>query len=136
VAQHDPNCIGYCGLACGMCRHGCAPNCRGGGGAEDCVQRACCTARGLDGCWECDEFPCDKGHFADDKDPAWRGICIGSVYAIRQLGEDAYLRRVADRLGAPIEYGDYRYLDSEEVRAALCSDRGAPAQAWRRAVSC
>jgi len=96
------------------------PSCRGGGGPEDCYQRKCCADKGLDGCWECEEFPCDSGFFENGDDPAFRGICIGSVYAVRELGAAEYLRRVRERLGNPVEYGDYRYLDPEDAGRRLC----------------
>lgn len=122
MTGRDPKCIGYCGLACGMCINACVPDCRAGGGAKDCFQRACCQRKGIHGCWECEQFPCNDGHFASSDDPAWRGICIGSVHTIRELGVEEYLRRVAERFGNPVEYGNQRYLDPEDVRAKLCRD--------------
>ena len=116
----DRSAIGYCGLACGLCVHACEPDCRSGGGFEGCVQRACCTENGLDGCWECASLPCDKGTFAEDGDTAFRGVCIGSVLCIQECGTAAYLDRVAERLGDPVEYGDCRYLDPGAVRSMLC----------------
>jgi hypothetical protein len=41
------------------------------------------------------------------------------VACIQECGETEYLRRVAARLGDPVEYGDYRYLDPEAARAVL-----------------
>ena len=122
MPERDATCIGYCGLACGMCQKACVPDCRAGGGAGECFQRDCCTGKGLDGCWQCEDFPCNQGFFEDGDDPAFRGICIGSVYAVRELGADEYLRRVDERLGNPVEYGDHRYLDPEDVRKKLCED--------------
>jgi hypothetical protein len=78
----------------------------------------------MDGCWQCEDFPCDEGHFANNDDPAWRGICIGSVHCVRQYGKEEFLRRVTERLGKPIEYGDHRYLDPEDVEEKLCADDG------------
>ena len=121
MAKRDPTVVGYCGLACGMCKNACDQDCRHGGGPEDCHQRDCCINRELIGCWECEDFPCDRGFFADDDDPAFRGICIGSVQCIRECGVAEYLRRVETRLGNPVEYGDFRYLDPEEVKNKLCA---------------
>jgi len=39
-----------------VCREGCKG---GGGGPPDCV-RECCKEHGVDVCFECREFPCDK----------------------------------------------------------------------------
>lgn len=56
--------IAYCGLACCLCSEnaGC-PGCRQNGCAAyaECVNYGCVKERGLDGCWECPEFPCGKG---------------------------------------------------------------------------
>ena len=69
MTGRDPKCVGFCGLACGICENACIPDCRGGGGASECFQRRCCRTKGVDGCWECQDFPCDEGHFADSDDP-------------------------------------------------------------------
>ena len=114
--------VAYCGLLCGLCVHatadreGCA-GCRNGGGSKDCHQRACCTAKGLDGCWQCEAFPCDDGFFGDD---AWRGLCIGSVQCIKEYGLVGYVGRLVARVGRSIELGDYRHKTTEEVRDLLC----------------
>lgn len=60
----DKNSIGYCGLLCGLCcddgkcscksENHCGKRLAPGG----CYQYNCCSAKGLNGCWECDEFPC------------------------------------------------------------------------------
>lgn len=53
--------IAYCGLACCVCSENatCA-GCRNEGckDKEWCKSFNCCKAKGLNGCWECSEFPC------------------------------------------------------------------------------
>jgi hypothetical protein len=121
MTECDPlEIVGYCGLACGMCVNACVPRCREGGGPVDCYQRECCSRKGLDGCWLCDEFPCNNGFFEDGDDPAFRGICIGSVQCIKDCGLERYIELAAAKLGPVIEYGDHRYLDPEGVRRTLC----------------
>ena len=118
--------VAYCGLVCGVCAHasnGCI-GCRSGGGCADCHQRQCCTDKGLDGCWQCESFACDKGFFAADDDPAFRGLCIGSVQCIREIGIESYVERLVSTLGGAIDYGDYRYKDPEEITAMLRGDSG------------
>ena len=111
--------IAYCGLVCGICVHaapereGC-PGCREGGGDKRCYQRTCCQDYGLQGCWECDEFPCERGYFAD---PAWRGVCIGSVVCIKDHGATGFVTRLVSKVGECMEIGDYRHKDPEEIRA-------------------
>ena len=39
-----------------MVRFRCKAACRGGGGRPDCKMRKCCQRKGIDGCWQCDEF--------------------------------------------------------------------------------
>lgn len=118
--------VAYCGLVCGVCKNatpekGRCVGCRHGGGDADCHQRKCCTERGLDGCWQCEEFPCGEGFFADDE-KAWRGIAIGSVQSVQDCGIDRYVDRVVSRLGKVVEYGDYRHKDPHQIRAMLCED--------------
>lgn len=56
--------IAYCGLACCLCSEnaGCK-GCKQNGCAAwgQCQNYGCVTERGLEGCWECPEFPCGKG---------------------------------------------------------------------------
>jgi len=56
--------IAYCGLACCLCseNQGC-PGCKQNGCAvyEQCVNYGCVKEHGVDGCWECPEFPCGRG---------------------------------------------------------------------------
>jgi len=116
--------VAYCGLVCGVCRNavqkGCK-GCRSGGGDEDCYQRKCCIKNGLDGCWQCEKFSCNKGFFAD-ADKAWRGLCIGSVQCIKDYGIESYVDRLVSRLGKDVEYGDYRFRDPQEIKTMLCGD--------------
>lgn len=56
--------IGYCGLACCVCSEN--ENCKGCKnegcqGKDWCKNYDCCRKKGLNGCWECDESPCDGG---------------------------------------------------------------------------
>ena len=45
----------------GMVKFRCKRACRGGGGPPHCKIRKCCTKKGIDGCWQCDEYEsCDK----------------------------------------------------------------------------
>ncbi len=114
--------VAYCGLVCGVCVHAtpereeCA-GCRSGGGSKDCHQRACCTAKNIQGCWECGAFPCGDGFFGDD---AWRGLCIGSVQCIKAHGLEGYVDRLVARVGRSVELGDYRHKSPEEVQRLLC----------------
>lgn len=113
--------VAYCGLICGVCRNaekGCK-ECRHGGGADDCYQRRCSLEKCIDGCWQCESFPCGKGFFADE---AWKGLCIGFVQCIKEMGVEKFLSLVESKLGKAIEYGDFRFKDEQEIATML---RGA-----------
>lgn len=113
--------VGYCGLVCGLCTHafhGCV-GCKHGGGDEECHQQACCVESELAGCWACDRFPCGEGYFVD---PAWRGLCIGCVQAVRDEGLEAFVRRLRARWGEEIDYGAYRFKAPQAIRQMLFQD--------------
>ena len=113
--------VGCCGLVCGVCNHsfeGCN-GCNGGWGPADCYQRTCCTERELEGCWQCEDFPCDKGFFADG---AWKGLCIGCVQCIKDRGIESFVELVTARLGKVVEYGEYRHKDPKQIKAMLCQE--------------
>ena len=47
-----------------MVKFRCRKGCKGGGGPPFCKIRNCCQKKGIEGCWECDEFEtCDKLDF-------------------------------------------------------------------------
>ena len=56
--------LGYCGLACCVCgENATCAGCRNEGckDKEWCKNFKCCREKGLNGCWECSEFPCKGG---------------------------------------------------------------------------
>ena len=69
----DINSIAYCGLVCGLCSEDGGCNCKSGNhcgkrlSPEGCYQYNCCTARNLNGCWECQDAPCGIDMLAPDK---------------------------------------------------------------------
>ncbi|NOZ67741.1 MAG: DUF3795 domain-containing protein [Deferribacteres bacterium] len=109
----------YCGLVCGLCREAgekCR-GCRNGGADADCYQRNCCIEKGIDGCWQCETFPCDRGYFGDEK---WRGICLGFAHCIRAVGPEEFFGIVESTLGRELDYEDYLYRDVKDVVKMLC----------------
>lgn len=62
--------MAYCGLACSLCNdHKDCPGCKEGGcSAKDwCKIYNCCKNKNIDGCYECDNFPCDNPMLAKIK---------------------------------------------------------------------
>jgi len=107
-----------CGLSCAVCSHareGCV-GCRRGGGPEACEKRGCCGEKGLAGCWECGDFPCQEGFFAEE---AWTGLTVGMCQAIREHGVAAVAARAIEVFGETVDYGYWRFKDPEEIEELL-----------------
>jgi hypothetical protein len=109
---------GYCGMLCAICSRsddGC-PGCRAGGGNVHCVQRQCCKEHRLEGCWQCERFPCDKGYLESAE---WRGLCIACVQGIKVNGVEAFTARAESRLGSMVNYEDFCFKDAREIARML-----------------
>ena len=111
--------IAYCGYLCTACpglKEGC-PGCKAGGGDADCPQKACCATKGLQGCWDCDEFPCAKGPYGSAE---WRGLSVGCAKSAKCLGPAVFAERAKSRMGNPIDFGQFRSKAIDDVMALLC----------------
>ncbi len=108
--------LAYCGLACCVCSENasCA-GCRNEGCAnkEWCKPFVCCKKKGLSGCWECREFPCDYGMFKKPRVREFAGL-------IAEYGEDAFIRALEKGESEGILYhykkelvGDYDLLGAD-----------------------
>ena len=120
--------VAPCALVCGLCKNatpekGSCRGCKAGSGDEECEIRPCCAERQLDGCWQCTDFPCDKGHFSAS-DTVWSGVCLGSVECVMRYGMSAYLKRLVAKVGTVLEYGEYRFKTPEEIVQAFCGTEG------------
>ena len=116
--------VAYCGLNCSTCIHArqtreSCTGCHQNGGAEDCHQRKCCVAKGLNGCWQCDEFPCEDGFLGDE---AWRGLYIGCCNVIAKVGKSRYAQLVRERMGDEVELGDYRHKTARDIEDILLTN--------------
>jgi len=114
--------IGYCGLVCSFCHlkdacDGCksGKNCCGRYLSEDgCYQYNCCVEKGLEGCWECDDFCCGKEMFSESHDIRLRAF----VRCAKEEGVEKLAEYVLRNQQKGIKYGhnkDYDGLGSEEV---------------------
>ncbi|MDD3335095.1 MAG: DUF3795 domain-containing protein [Eubacteriales bacterium] len=114
--------IGYCGLICSLCHGadqcgGCKSehNCCGRHTSEGgCYQYQCCVTKGIAGCWECEEGPCDRDMFSDEHDLRNRVF----VKVAREEGVEKLAEYVLRNQLRGICYGwnrDYDRLGSEEA---------------------
>lgn len=72
-----------------MVRLRCKRGCREGGGNPQCKPRICCRRKGIEGCWQCDEFEtCRKLNFlCDVHDDAH----IRNLKKLKKAGAEAFL---------------------------------------------
>ena len=114
--------MGYCGLVCTLCHEadkcaGCKSdnNCCGRHLSEKgCFQFDCCVKKGINGCWECKDSPCDKDMFSEHHDVRNRTfVKVAKNEGIEKLSE--YVVRNQKK---GIMYGwnkDYDNLGNEEA---------------------
>ena len=107
--------IGYCGLACVVCSYTDCPGCVGKiAGGDDCAIGKCAVQKGIDGCYACDEYPCDKDMLKNKRIRAF------NRYA-GDFGKDALIERLHINNQSGIAYhkpdnsaGDYDILETED----------------------
>ena len=121
-----PGTVAYCGLVCGLCPPPRTCECRTKPkpAEANCYQRNCCLRKGLDGCWECDEFPCDNGYFS--KGNMWRGLNVASVQCVRDGGKEGLVRLLLARHGQEHYHGFYTHKTPEEVLRMLQNPPASP----------
>lgn len=109
--------IAYCGLACCVCgENATCTGCRNEGCKDKdwCKPFKCCKEKGLNGCWECPDFPC-KNRMLDQ-------LRIRTFAKfIAEFGEKKLLDALEKNESDGIKYhyngklsGDYDRLQSEE----------------------
>jgi len=111
--------IGSCGLACMLCRSKMSGECQGCSSlkSDNCDIKACCISNNIEGCYECDKFPCDKEMFKNNK------VCA-FVEIAKELGVGGLSSLLLKNKEKGITYhpsdggkGDYDLLKTkEEVR--------------------
>lgn len=108
--------LALCGLACVLCREEECPGCRARGCAKgsDCSVYRCVSEKGLDGCYQCDAFPCEENMLQGIRNRAF------NRYA-RTYGKQALLDRLRINFENGITYhtpdglaGDYDRLARED----------------------
>lgn len=118
--------IAYCGLICELCHQanecdGCKSeknNCGKHLSEAGCFQRMCCIKKNINGCWECDNFPCDKDMYSNNHDPKVKAF----ARCIKEDGVENFINCVLEnnKRGLDIKYqGDYDFRNETEVLALL-----------------
>lgn len=90
--------IAYCGLICEFCHQ--ADECNGCKSENNicgkylseagCFQRSCCIEQNIVGCWECDNFPCNKDMYSDSHPPKVKTFAL----CIREDGAEKFVNCV------------------------------------------
>jgi hypothetical protein len=118
--------IGYCGLACVLCSDTKCPGCVIGiGGGGDCSTGKCAAAKGIDGCYACDEYPCGESMLQGNRNKAFNRY-------MKEFGKQALIDRLRANYDGGIVYhrpdktpGDYDVLETEdEIYRLLRYGRG------------
>ena len=113
--------IAYCGLVCKLCHV--ADSCSGCRSVDKCCgmrtslkgcfQYSCCIEKGIEGCWECEFAPCDKGMFSVSRDLRLRAF----IRFIKDNSKERIAECLYDNMQKGIYYGhgrDYDNLASEQ----------------------
>lgn len=114
--------MGYCGLVCSLCHEadkcaGCKSenNCCGRRlSAGGCYQYNCCVEKGINGCWECEESPCENDMFSEHYDI--RNRCF--VKVAKNEGIEKLAEYILKNQKIGILYGwnrDYDNLKNEDA---------------------
>ncbi|MCL2199593.1 MAG: DUF3795 domain-containing protein [Defluviitaleaceae bacterium] len=107
--------LGYCGFACVVCSFkdcpGCAKKIADG---DECAVGRCAAQKGVDGCYACPDYPCDKELLKNKRNKAF------NRYA-REFGTQELIKRLQINHKNGIMYhkpnnqtGDYDVLETEE----------------------
>ncbi len=107
---------GYCGLYCGACPvllaskagtgevtcMGCKSDQIKAGWCSTCTLKACAQEKGLDFCYQCDQYPCeDLDAFKNDPTYPYHQEVYGYMEVIAQVGKTAWLEQVKTRWSCP-----------------------------------
>ncbi len=85
--KNYPQCYGLLGE---MVKFRCKRTCHGGGGPPACKIRDCCQKKGINGCWQCDEFEtCRKLNFLK---PFHEDAHIKNLRILKRAGAGSFLK--------------------------------------------
>jgi len=123
--------IAYCGLICKLCFK--ADECAGCKSAKNncgkhlsesgCCQRKCCIDKNINGCWECEAFPCNKDMYSDSHDGKIKAFAM----CIKEDGIEQFVDYVLEnsRRGLDVRMNkDYDFKSEKEVLQLLRAGKG------------
>ena len=107
--------IGYCGLACVLCRNKDCPGCAAKiAGGDECSIVKCITKKSLDGCHACTDSHCGEAMLQNKRIRAFNRFA-------REFGTQALIDRLRINFSNGVMYhnpdddtGDYDVLETEE----------------------
>lgn len=107
--------IGFCGLACVLCKEESCPGCKKDGciDKESCSIYKCCRGSRISGCWECSEFPCNENMLQNHR-------VRGFIRYVKLEGIDKLIENLKRNYNNGIIYhseelkGDYDNCSDEE----------------------
>ena len=115
--------IAYCGLACIVCNRKdtcCGCHDEGCTGKNWCKNYNCCREKGLNGCWECDEFPCN-GTYNDFTNMLDKPRIRAFAAFAKKHGENELIKCLVRNEETGVKYhyegeliGDYDKAETEE----------------------
>lgn len=113
--------IGRCGKICTFCKdsafcRGCTSNnaaCARHGKREGCFQYRCSKQKGIQGCWECDDAPCEMDVFSKENNIRNRAFIRFAKYeGVEELGKCVFHNMIHGILYG--EGKDYDHFKTEE----------------------
>jgi hypothetical protein len=97
VADHNPVLSEYSGFAAVLDFLGCGdcPGCRAGGTVPMpfCAAHDCYREKGVDFCFQCDEYPCERNNYPENLRQRWRSYND----RMREVGAVAYYLESLDK---------------------------------------
>lgn len=97
------NSIGRCGRVCAFCHEaaycdGCKSKeaaCSRHNDRDGCYQYQCSLKKRIEGCWECDEAPCDEDVFSSENNIRYRAFVRFAKYeGVEELGKCVFMNQI------------------------------------------
>lgn len=137
TSEKIANSIAYCGLICLLCSADAECYCKANNhcskklSPDGCFQYDCCIEKGLNGCWECSDAPCDKDMFAPNKTKrvSSRTKLRAFITCIKEDGVDLFSQYILRNAGNGIVYhkngvyGDYDLETEEDILQLLRGEK-------------